>query len=178
MGGRDRVRLCRCWSETRILDCVCFIWDSLCCCWPVDQLPAVATVLILPRAQAPVLLLHHRQEGQNSTELLSAHSLAEPFLGKMPAHWTNLPKSRTALAWSRSWRNNLLRHLSAKTQQPLPCLGVLDPPESQGLTALTHSSQELVDLESVDTSGHQVAHAPVPEADSELLGLRQNKHLP
>lgn len=38
VGGRDRVKLCRCWSETRILDPVCFIWDSMCCCWPVDQL--------------------------------------------------------------------------------------------------------------------------------------------
>lgn len=38
MGGRDRVRPCRCWSETKILDTVCFIWDSLCCCWPMDQL--------------------------------------------------------------------------------------------------------------------------------------------
>lgn len=43
VGGRVRVRLCRCWSETRILDSVCFIWDSLCfiwdslcSCWPVD----------------------------------------------------------------------------------------------------------------------------------------------
>lgn len=143
---------------------------------PWTSCAAVATVLILPPAQAPGLLLHHRQEGQNSTKLLSAHSWSEPLLGKMPAHWTKSPESSTDLTWSRDWRNDLLRHLSLSI--PPPCLGVLDPAESQALSALTHSSQELVDLEPVDTSEHGVAHAPVPEADSELLGLRQNKHLP
>lgn len=61
---------------------------------------------------------------------------------------------------------------------PPPSQGVLSPSESQALAALTRSSQEPVDLKSVDMSGHLVACALVPEADLELLVLRQNKYLP
>lgn len=45
---------------------------------------------------------------------------------------------------------------------PPPSQGVLRPLESQALTALTRSSQELVDLKSVYTSGHLVAPCSSP----------------
>lgn len=94
---------------------------------------------------------------------------------------TTLSERSAEPAVSSGWRSDLPRRPPTRVLNlgsPPPSQGVLSPPESQALAALARSSQELVDLKSVDTSGHSVARAPVPEADSELLVVRQNKYLP